>query len=478
MSEAITEKARNLIRLRDLGFRTPAFLVVTARGDLPDLRSLGRSAVILRGCTLEEDQVRSSGAGQGTSVGPVDISRVPECFPQLGADRRIREIVIQQFVDAPTGVLLCADSQRALLEFSRIREGVTAGLTLPFTAVFPNEIPRYREVARLVGELFSHFGPCNAELALAEPVSLLQVRPLSRDAVFDESSARSKMQLQELPFARLIQDEFCLDLAESPLVEAALVDAYCTCRKELFAELGIQEPELTRAQFVKVGHQVFVESDAQAPGDGVELGAKRSFSLAQWSAENLLSLWWSRRRDDLGARELMRCAVSLRTLAEFVDRLPSMLRRRAVLRVLAARDECRQRLAAILPSGALPAVASCERPLRGPLAKDDERMLWRSIEMEDADGQVVVDGDFESGPYRVWSAEMVFPGERVILLCDRLDPAIFPRFAQLKGIICESGGLTSHLAILAREFDMPLRIQVAGAIARYPSPPSSSGPLA
>lgn len=55
----------------------------------------------------------------------------------------------------------------------------------------------------------------------------------------------------------------------------------------------------------------------------------------------------------------------------------------------------------------------------------------------------------------------------MILLCDRLDPRILPCFARLKGIICETGGITSHLAILAREFQMPLRIQVKGAIECY-----------
>lgn len=467
MSETTTEKARNLVRLRSLGFRTPPFIVATARSRLPDLGPLGRSALILRGCTVEEDQARSSAAGQSTSVGPVDASRVQECFERLGSDRDIREIVIQQFVDTPTGVLLCGDPERALLEFSRIREGVTAGLVLPFTAVFPNGISRYRQVAQLAHELFTHFGPCDAELALTDPVSLLQVRPLSRPAVFDESKARAKMELQELPFSRLVQDEFCLDLAESPRTEAALVDAYCSCRKELFAELGIEESELTRAQFVKVGQQVFVHSDARQGGDGVPLGARQSFALTQWSAANLLGLWWPRRREDLSVRELMRCAISLRTLAEFVDRLPGIFRRAVVLRVLANRNACRTRLDAVLPAGALPEAARSERPLRGPLVKDDERMLWRSFETADEDGQLVVDGDFESGPYRVWSPGMALPEERVILLCDRLDPRIFQCFAHLKGIICESGGLTSHLAILAREFEMPLRIQVEGAIARY-----------
>ncbi len=33
--------------------------------------------------------------------------------------------------------------------------------------------------------------------------------------------------------------------------------------------------------------------------------------------------------------------------------------------------------------------------------------------------------------------------------------AVTPLFARIKGIVCTSGGATSHLAIVAREFDLP-----------------------
>lgn len=32
---------------------------------------------------------------------------------------------------------------------------------------------------------------------------------------------------------------------------------------------------------------------------------------------------------------------------------------------------------------------------------------------------------------------------------------VTPLFAKIKGVICTSGGATSHLAIVAREFDLP-----------------------
>ncbi len=44
----------------------------------------------------------------------------------------------------------------------------------------------------------------------------------------------------------------------------------------------------------------------------------------------------------------------------------------------------------------------------------------------------------------------------VILLCDSASAtAVVPLLAKVRGIICRSGGTTSHLAIVSREFGLP-----------------------
>lgn len=44
----------------------------------------------------------------------------------------------------------------------------------------------------------------------------------------------------------------------------------------------------------------------------------------------------------------------------------------------------------------------------------------------------------------------------VILLCDSASAtAVVPLLAKVRGIICRSGGSTSHLAIVSREFGLP-----------------------
>jgi pyruvate,water dikinase len=46
-------------------------------------------------------------------------------------------------------------------------------------------------------------------------------------------------------------------------------------------------------------------------------------------------------------------------------------------------------------------------------------------------------------------------GEGDILVCEMTTPAWTPLFAGLAGIVADSGGPTSHCAIVAREFGIP-----------------------
>ena len=105
--------------------------------------------------------------------------------------------------------------------------------------------------------------------------------------------------------------------------------------------------------------------------------------------------------------------------------------------------------------------------LISPLKKDSRLLIWLAFGKEGSSGQIVVEGNFDIGRYVHWKSAIKFPDEKVILICDELCPEIFKHFANLRGIICEGGALTSHLAILARESQMPLWIQVPEALNRF-----------
>lgn len=77
-------------------------------------------------------------------------------------------------------------------------------------------------------------------------------------------------------------------------------------------------------------------------------------------------------------------------------------------------------------------------------------------------GQVVSGGEFAGILHQANTVEEVFgllPKENldeVILLTDAPSAtAVVPLLAKVGGVVCRSGGVTSHLAIVAREFGLP-----------------------
>ena len=455
-SVALSNKARGIQQLQQLGFIVPDFVVISRAQPLPDISGWGD--LILRSCHAGEDGFNRSLAGQSRSVGPISIDQLPERIADLFSDSRVIEIIVQRFVDAPTGVLFCLSPQSGILEYSRAKGAVTSGTGDPFVAIFPNEIARYDEIQTLIPRLYKDFGACDAEIALDRDCKLLQVRPITAPINYDERLLREKMALQELPFDSLIQDEFCTDLGESPQHDGALIEAYCKCRNTLIGELNLGVKPMAANDFIKLGHQIFLE---QNKADQV-LSGRSFFLLANWSTNYILKKWISKHPGESSVHEAMKSALALRTLAELNDHLPPLLQRLFRARITKNRIACRSSLLSKLEMRTLPVSAEISSALKSPLAKDNENYSWTAFERESGGGQIIVPGDFESGPFVSWTDNPSFPNEKVILTCDQLFPEIYPHFASIKGIICSHGALTSHLAILAREEKMPLWIQCLG----------------
>jgi pyruvate,water dikinase len=59
-------------------------------------------------------------------------------------------------------------------------------------------------------------------------------------------------------------------------------------------------------------------------------------------------------------------------------------------------------------------------------------------------------------------------GQRSVLVTEALDPRLAPRLSSLAGLVSETGSALSHLAILAREMDLPTVVAVPDARARFP----------
>ena len=56
------------------------------------------------------------------------------------------------------------------------------------------------------------------------------------------------------------------------------------------------------------------------------------------------------------------------------------------------------------------------------------------------------------------------PKPGYIIVAEFTTPVIAPAISQAKGIICATGGITSHAAIIAREFNIPCLVGGKGAM--------------
>lgn len=459
MTSAITEKARNLTALSRI-LPVPPFVVLRP-GEEPTASLLASvSLFMIRGCIAGEDLPGQSMAGQGMTLGPIKASEAVYAINRLFQESNALECICQVYIDAPSGVLICTSEAQALLEYTRESGAVTGGRTSPFAAVFPNNISRYSALSRCLPLLFREFGTCDVELLNPVDPMFVQVRPYTHTLSFDEEMVRAKMLLQELEGDRWIQNEFCSDLLESPRVELTLIRLYCDELVKITEKIGISIEQLHPDDFKKVGRQIFMRDMDITPHFS---NSQQIIRTGQWLFYEYSRLALSLQQEQMIASELMRAAIVFRTYYDLLERLPSWLSRRKRAKVLDLRQQCRQRLLEVAASEPLPTYAELSRRLKPIIEKDSVAMTWISMEYAAETGVVIIPGHFEQGPWQAYTPGTPSPVQPCYLVSDELYPELYALFPCIKGIICSGGGINSHLALLAREWGMPLWIQVPDA---------------
>lgn len=456
MNVPLTEKARNLQRLREL-LPVPPFAVLRA-GDTPPTALLNSAGqLIIRGCITGEDFPGHSLAGQGKTLAPIAPDEaVPVIQAHFEAERSV-ECILQEYVAGPSGVLMVLSGDAAVLEFSRQPGAVTAGRVAPFVAVFPTDTPRYSRLQRDLSLLFSEFGKCDVEVVNPENPVYVQVRPFVHELVYDEELLRAKMAVQELEADRWVQDEFCTDLLESPGVELGLIELFCEELPKIAAAVDAAIEPISPSDFIRLGAQIFRQDKDVIPhfsgGTGV-------ISAGKWFHQEYTRLTPLVEQDSATAPELMRAAIVFRTYYDLLERLPKLLTRGTRKRVLSLRAKCRERLLQTVRSESLSPLTPLSRRLKPVVEKNGQDEEWLRFEPVGENGVVVVPGDFEQGPWTKYERGESRPEQPCFLVTDELYPDIYLLFPYIKGIICAGGGINSHLALLARESGMPLWIQV------------------
>ncbi len=440
----IATKASRLQALSSI-VTVPTFVVI-ARDDTHNLNLDSSRRYLVRSSSKMEDQEEFSQAGQFSTYGPLDREMVSASIKKAFQNRDVDEVIVQQYVAAAEwGVAFCFSEKSMLVEYSSEFEGVTSGTVNPFTALLPTTLPRYKKLEQQLLKIHAQFGPSDIEFVNLENPQFVQVRPITRNIHYDENFVRLKMQLQELQSSSWRENDVCRILAERDSNSRALSEIYLQALKQVYTTRLNTKISIPHKPFVKISEQYFMNRELEeqiTPGffKIVRLSFQIPGILRDIKKQDLTSL---------SAPQLMQKSILVSLAYELFKHKEAM----------ELREEIRAELEKKVPQGEFEADFYCDNILNSSIEFDRKRRIWKQISIRDGRGIVVVDGDFDAGPYYRFNdrEQEIPPG--VIVITDHLYPEIGKYMTDIRGIICKYGALSAHVAILAREYQVPLKIQ-------------------
>jgi len=443
-------KASRLQQLSEI-VSVPAFTVITRNDKFDpagDTAGNPSCQYMVRSSSAAEDQADFSHAGQSLTLGPVSPGKVAGCIEQLWRDGTVDEIIIQQYVDASHwGVAFCFSEKSILIEYSTIFEGVTSGQVSPFTALLPAEIERYRKLHQGLLVIYRHFGPCDVEFVNLDEPRFLQVRPITCDIAFDASYVKLKMGLQEYETECWHENDVCHMLSERDDYSEMLPGLYLDAVSKVYSEHFSRKLVIPDPAFIRISDQFFMAGPLQ---EQLVPGTWGTIRLA-FKLPALLASIRERTLKDCSLDELMYNSILL-SLAYDLNGKQDVFNDREAIRV-----ELEQRMT----KGRISPDFRYDTVLSDTIHLDKKTCCWITLEHRNSQGIVVVPGDFEAGPYFILEnrQQAIPPG--VIVVTRQLYPEIGQSLKNIRGIICEHGALSAHVAILAREYQVPLKIQTS-----------------
>ena len=443
-------KASRLQQLSEI-VSVPGFTVITRNDRFdPDGYTAGNPSCqcMVRSSSAAEDQADFSHAGQSLTLGPVSPGKVAACIEQLWRDDTVDEIIIQQYVDASHwGVAFCFSEESILIEYSAIFEGVTSGQVSPFTALLPAELESYRKLHQGLLMIYRHFGPCDVEFVNLDDPRFVQVRPITRDIAFDASYVKLKMGLQEHETECWHENDVCRMLSERDEYSEMLPGLYLDAVSKVYSEHFRRKLIIPAPAFIRISDQFFMAGPLE---EQLIPGTWGTIRLA-FKLPALLATIRKRMLKDCSLNELMVNSVLL-SLAYELNGKQDVFNDREAIRV-----ELEQRMT----KGRISPDFRYDTVLSDTIHLDKKTCCWITLEHRDSQGIVVVPGDFDAGPYFILEnrQQAIPPG--VIVVTRQLYPEIGQSVKNIRGIICEHGALSAHVAILAREYQVPLKIQTS-----------------
>lgn len=422
----------------------PAFIVVT-HATKDKLNSFLTSGIyICRSVTLHEDGERHSGAGQSATSAPVMMTEVHNTVAALLKKPDVVQVIVQEFVAESSGVAFVQSHDDIYVEYSCIREGVTSGIVKPFVAVLPANLPVYDQLTKALLVIYDIFGACDVEFVGVADPTFVQVRPISTAFTYDRALCMAKMQLQEITSTHTwVKNELTNRIGEYGEGTAAFWSAYKGVTHEYYRDVFKRKVDL----------------------NGSLIGIASTYYLDADCCKDLQLTW----------HDIVRLVISVAHEPSVLTKQPNqagtlreVIRRSLIVAfahglvggkyLYAVREQYRVWIAERLGEARSDIPMIYSKYAFGDLvALDHKQKVWTDYGPRDDYGIVVVPGTaLNNGPFMTYEVGKKY--RDVVLITEYLYPEIGQSICDLRGIICRNGALTSHVAILAREYGVPLII--------------------
>ncbi len=434
-------------RIKELNkiVKVPKFFSIDSIKDFPILDRSKKYMV--RSSSKDEDQYKNSNAGQFKTFGPLKYGRVKKFTKKLL--KEVEEVIIQEFIEGKSGVIFCKSKNEMIVEYSNIFEGVTSGKIMPFVSLLPANLKKYDKLYQECLKIYQNFGACDIEFINIKQPSFVQVRPITKNANFDRNMINLKMELQELGEENWIENDFCKIIPEREHSSKGYLELYCNMMPRIFDKYFHKQIKLPKKCFLKISSQYFIAGSLQKQIKLNFLDIIKFSRLYIKKEKKFIKELESNDLDLLFENNLL--------LSLAYDSLKKD--------TIGLRGKYMEKIDMLLKKGSLNVDLESKKKIGNLIQIDHETKTWKNINYKESKGIVIVKGNFKEGPYFRFNGKV--PPKGVILVTPQLYCEIGEYMDKLKGIICEGGAYTSHISILAREKNIPLKIQETKACRKY-----------
>lgn len=439
-------KADRLYKLQSI-VAVPNFFVITKNSILKSLDK--KKKYMVRSSTKEEDQKDYSHAGLSTTIGPIPSYKVKSAVRKIFSLNPSCEIIIQEFVDGINGVAFCFSKKKIYLEYSSFFSGVTAGKVNPFVAVLPTKIKKYSKLQNKFEKIVDKFGPCDVEFVGVENPCFVQVRPITRNFSFNIDSD-AVMRIQELS-KNWIENDFCKILPERKNNSSIILSSYLDSLVKFHRDFSKKNIIIPENPFLRVGERYYIDESIL-----------NQCKLGFFGIIRLMAYWKKNRykiEKDLPDNLLDALQISL-----CLSAVHELLKEKSIIYLREKYREHIDRLITKYTHDSSVQIVSIKskNKLNSILKLDTNKKIWLSNPFSFSKGIEVVSGSLD-GPYAIINNASDAIKKDSVIVTPQLFPKLGKEISNIKGIICEGGALTSHVAILAREHNVPLTIQMTDA---------------